>query len=562
MRLSIARLGGGCVLGVLLAAPLLLLFLEYEPLSSNTHKPGLDKGTDADPALDVLHLIAPWFPGAVGPAYPRNWFGVAVVVSALVAVSGREATRRLHAWLFFVMGVAVVVKIYDFRVLEWFGHLPLAKLVVFPAFAAPIASFAFAILAGIGVQVLWNRELRMRRFLMLLTSALILLGLMLSKYDELRVIIEERQTIWIRSALVASAAVVAVVLASRLGQRWASAAAVVLASLIIFELFWHAPVNIYAKRADPYLTPGWMPFVRAAQGSEPNSRVLGIEGKLYPNTAAALGLQDIRALDGLYVARYWRYVEAFLLPEVFDRFTGDEGLPRLQNNPMFDALGVRAVLSRRDLSDVPGLRLLGRDRDTRVYENANAYPRAWVVHDVHVVESEEEAFSFLKASSHRRDGAFIVDSFDPRREAVVEYDGQTMDETLRALQEGRSKCTAEARDRASIVDYSATSVNLRVEAACPGLLVLPDTYFPGWKATVNGRGQTIYPTDGAFRGVAVPAGTSDVEFRYEPRAFPAGVFLALAGIVAVVLVGLGRWWLTRRQRRGLLGAQPDAVGQQ
>ena len=64
----------------------------------------------------------------------------------------------------------------------------------------------------------------------------------------------------------------------------------------------------------------------------------------------------------------------------------------------------------------------------------------------------------------------------------------------------------QSRDRATIERYAGDSVSLRVETACPGLLVLPDTYFPGWKATVNGREETIYPTDGAFRGVIVPEG--------------------------------------------------------
>ena len=41
--------------------------------------------------------------------------------------------------------------------------------------------------------------------------------------------------------------------------------------------------------------------------------------------------------------------------------------------------------------------------------------------------------------------------------------------------------------------------------------------YPGWRATVNGRPQTIFPTDGALRGVTVPEGTSRVEFRYAPK---------------------------------------------
>jgi uncharacterized membrane protein YfhO len=217
----------------------------------------------------------------------------------------------------------------------------------------------------------------------------------------------------------------------------------------------------------------------------------------------------------------------------------------LNGNPMFDALGVRAVLSQQDLANVPGLRFVGRDRDTRVYENTNAYPRAWVVHDIHVVGGEDDAFDFLEQRAARKqDGAFIVTAFDPRREAVVEHSGKT-DQALLAVQDARTTCKAVSRDRTSIELYSAESVTLRVEAACAGLLVLSDTYFPGWKASVNGREQTIYPTDGALRGVLVPKGASHVEFRYEPRGFPIGIALALIGVLAFVVI----WLVSARRRR-------------
>jgi hypothetical protein len=290
-----------------------------------------------------------------------------------------------------------------------------------------------------------------------------------------------------------------------------------------------------------------MALVRTAQGDEPQSRVFGIDDKLYPNTAGALGLQDIRVLDALYVERFWRYLQTFIQPDAYDRFTGnDASLPRFQSNPMFDSLGVRAVLSKRVLGNVPGLQLLGRDGETRVYENTNAYPRAWVVRDVQVVSDEDDAFALLQSHARRREEAFIVNTFDPRHEAVVEAHGKTTDSTLRALQDRRAECRAGDRDRATIERYSADSVAVRVIAACAGLLVLPDTYFPGWKATVNGRSRTVYPTDGAFRGVVVPDGTSRVVFRYEPWAFPIGIVLAVAGLAGFVLVALVAWGRGRR----------------
>ena len=385
-----------------------------------------------------------------GSRRARNWFGVAVVISALVAVSGRTETKRLHTWLFFALGVILLVKIYDFGVLEWVGHVPVVELVVFPTFAPPVVSFAFAVLAGIGVQVLRSRDLRLRRFLTAPRDRIDRAARRpLSAGDRLRVIVEDACR---RSGLRGRAL-------RRPGRRRRRArlparptlGAVLLAGVIVAELFVLAPFEIYAKRADPYRGSGLdaarpEPLRRRAL----LARVRASTESCIPNTAGALGLQDIRALDALYVERYLRYVQTFIQPEVFDRFTGDEtdDATPLRDNPMFDALGVRAVLSERDLANVPGLRLLGRDRDTRVYEKSTRYPRAWVVHDVHVVGGEDEAFAFLQARARRSQAARSSSTrFDPRREAVVEHDGKTTDETLRALQGGRIACEAATRDR-------------------------------------------------------------------------------------------------------------------
>lgn len=540
VRLSVVRLGGGAFLGLLLAAPLLLLFLEYEPLSFNLHKRQLARGTEADPAWGALHWIIPWFPGApeLPEPRPRNWIGVAVAISALVAVSGREETKRLRAWFFLVLGILVLAKIYDVGMLEWVGRLPAAESAIFPIYAAPVASFAFAVLAGIGVQVLWSRDLRAGRFFVLFGVLLTVLLATLAVSGRLGEIRAGPEKVWLGGALFAYLAVGAVLLSSRLGRKWA---ACLLAGVVLAELLWLAPLpsRTYPTRADPFVAPGWMPFVRAAQRDEPFSRVFALDGKLYPNTASALGLQDIRAVDALYVERYFRYVQAFIQPNVFDRFTGEEADPQYRGNPMFDVLGVSAVLAARDLKG-SGLRLVGRDLDTRVYENTNAYPRAWVVHDVHVVDGEDDAFALLQARARRSDGAF-----DPRYEAVVESAEDTPGTPLLALQDGRADCEAGRLDDATIERYTSNSVTIGVRAACPGLLVLPDTYYPGWRATVDGRDQPLYPTNGAFRGVTVPAGTSQVEFRYEPRAFPVGIALAMGGLAVFAVL-----WIISGRRSG------------
>ena len=567
LGISLLRLGGAGLLGVMLAAPLLLLFLQYEPLSFNIHKSGSGTGAQTDPQWGLLNWLVPFFQEKTRSMTVRNWIGVAVGISALVGMCGRAETKRLHGWLFAALAAAVLLKIYEFRVFDWVGRLPVVERIVFPTFGAPVASFALAVLAGIGVNVLWRRDLELKRFVGVLATAAMLLAIFVPTGDRWSVITsatrEHLAAVWGRGAVFAALAVAAVLVGWWLGQRFG---AVLLAAVVVAELFVLAPTDIYPKRGDPYVPPAWTQYVRTAFGKEPDARVFGLDGTLYPNTAGALGLQDIRGLDALYVERYLRYVRTFVAPHASDRFTGTELPVVFRNNPMLDALAVRAILSQHALAPGPGLRLVGRNSHMRVYENSNAYPRAWVVHDVHLSTDEDGAFRYLQQRSHRRDGAYIVDRFDPRNEAVVEAGGTHIEPTLQALEGGRTSCASAAGNEVTVERYSAESVELLVNAGCQGLLVLPDVYFPGWTATVNGEGRPIYATDGAFRGVTVPKGASRVELHYAPRAFPIGIAVACCGLIAFLAVGGLSLWRRRsrnrskgRGRRPCRGPRPRVV---
>ena len=59
------------------------------------------------------------------------------------------------------------------------------------------------------------------------------------------------------------------------------------------------------------------------------------------------------------------------------------------------------------------------------------------------------------------------------------------------------------------------------------LLVLTDVHYPGWKATVDGRPADVERVNYLLRGVAVPAGTHRVEFRYEPLSWRVGWIVSL-----------------------------------
>jgi len=72
--------------------------------------------------------------------------------------------------------------------------------------------------------------------------------------------------------------------------------------------------------------------------------------------------------------------------------------------------------------------------------------------------------------------------------------------------------------------------------------VLADTYYPGWRATVDGAPARIVAANHLFRGVPVPAGRHRVRFEYRPWQVPVGIAVsALALLVVLLLCRPGRF---------------------
>jgi hypothetical protein len=94
------------------------------------------------------------------------------------------------------------------------------------------------------------------------------------------------------------------------------------------------------------------------------------------------------------------------------------------------------------------------------------------------------------------------------------------------------------------VEGSNHAVRLRVRAPRDVLLVLTDTWYPGWKAAVDGEPVPIERVNWHFRGVYLAPGEHLVRFDYRPRGIVAG---AVVSVVAAIGLGLV---IVRGGRRG------------
>lgn len=74
-------------------------------------------------------------------------------------------------------------------------------------------------------------------------------------------------------------------------------------------------------------------------------------------------------------------------------------------------------------------------------------------------------------------------------------------------------------------------------------IIMSETYFPGWTATIDGRPALLYLADGIVRGVMVPGvGRHVIELRYQPRSLWLGALLTCSTMLGVC----GIWGRRRR----------------
>jgi hypothetical protein len=89
----------------------------------------------------------------------------------------------------------------------------------------------------------------------------------------------------------------------------------------------------------------------------------------------------------------------------------------------------------------------------------------------------------------------------------------------------------------------ATLVNdrpgrLEVHVDCPAsrLLVISESYHPGWEAMIDGRPERLLRVNGDFLGCVVPGGKHEVRLAFRPASLRWGLFVSCAGLLLMLLI--------------------------
>jgi hypothetical protein len=266
------------------------------------------------------------------------------------------------------------------------------------------------------------------------------------------------------------------------------------------------------------------------------------------NRALVAGLDAVDGYQTIYPLPYHDLFGAMIAPQlavdpVRDRYFNKWGNAAFAfgtrlDMAVADLLGVRWLYDRGEPLADPGLTARFSGAGVTVYENPAVFPRAFIVHQLHVQPDGATVMAAIGAASvaSLRSDAYLALTDLPSEGAPVVSDAPP-----------------NAADQATVESDTIDRIGIRTHTASPGILVLADTYTPDWVAQVDGASVPVLAADGALRGVALPGGDHHVTFSYRPIATYAGIVLAL--IAAAVLAG----WLALGRRRRERATEPPAT---
>jgi hypothetical protein len=205
----------------------------------------------------------------------------------------------------------------------------------------------------------------------------------------------------------------------------------------------------------------------------------------------------------------------------------DEGGRQIANPNLWALTNARYFLTNSDTLPIPGAqRVVGPSRDAAgttlyLYKLPGDNPFAWI------------APLIVKAPDDQVLATVLDQRFDVRRAALFGPE---------AAVKGGDPASSPALLPTTVTTtrYEPGNVAVALDPPAPAgsALVVSENYYPGWKATVDGREATLGRADYSLIGVALPAGARAVELTFDSAPYHTGKAITL-----VALALSAAWWL-------------------
>jgi hypothetical protein len=162
-------------------------------------------------------------------------------------------------------------------------------------------------------------------------------------------------------------------------------------------------------------------------------------------------------------------------------------------------------------------------------QNPAAFGNAWLVKGIKYVNNANEEMQALD-STDIKDTAIVEKKYQPEIKQAPVFDSSAF-----------IKLKQNLNDK---IEYSFHSKS-------PQFAVLSEVYYPlGWNAYIDGQKASYVKTNYVLRGMYLPAGDHQVEFRFQPTSFSTGrtITIIANSIVFIVMIAAFVFYIRRKPK--------------
>lgn len=232
-------------------------------------------------------------------------------------------------------------------------------------------------------------------------------------------------------------------------------------------------------------------------------RVLNIYENTFNEARTSYRFNSIGGYHGAKMGRYQDLIEKAISPEI------SEFVQKAQEgNFDYEGIHILNMLNTRYI-------LAGRDENA-VFRNDSANGPAWFPQEIIYAETNDEELNVLTNLNTKTQATVNSSEFGEVGIGMGEVE---------------------------LIDYQPNKLIYQIQANKGGLVVFSEIYYPaGWKAFINGEEKEILRVNYLLRGLVVPDGASEVEFRFEPETYFTSSTIMIFfqyGILAFLITGVG-----------------------
>jgi len=169
--------------------------------------------------------------------------------------------------------------------------------------------------------------------------------------------------------------------------------------------------------------------------------------------------------------------------------------------------------------------------EKQAQQNPDANGNAWFVENVKVVNSANSELQ-------------ILDSLNTKMSAVL--DKSKLLDNVNFNFEKDSTATIK------LINYDVTELTYRTKTEKEQFVVFSEIYYKdGWNAYIDGKLTNHFRVNYVLRGMKVPAGEHEIEYKFEPKVIQQGGMISLFSYISIILVFVV-WFFYGKKTRGEL----------